>query len=64
MEGNDESGATCDYLPAVPVRGTGYHRYVFIHLQHGESLDLSLLPVSYAFCRTGFDSDVTVSVPF
>lgn len=31
----------CDYLPVFPVKGTGYHRYVFVLYEQEKSLDFS-----------------------
>lgn len=41
------SGEDCSYLQAIPLRGTGFHRYVFVLLEHKSTISLSLLPVKY-----------------
>lgn len=40
------SGSHTDYLQPIPLRGTGFHRYVYVLLEHSTEIESSLLPVS------------------
>ncbi|XP_067944253.1 large ribosomal subunit protein mL38-like [Watersipora subatra] len=46
MKGDEgvTSGQSIRYLQPIPFRGTGYHRYVFLLLQHDTEVDTALIP--------------------